>query len=368
MRSPTQPTASCGPKTGAGEPRSSMHARSLNLLAKVTVVKKELLKGFHELVRQHLLRIAPRNAVELPAVQETCSAIERKAIDLELATQSFPDDLGGLAQACGAIAGNNPRPNNILRRSLARIQALRQTGEKRFDETTSAEHTSGEGPSGPAGGTHCAPEPYSMRLRPHIPVPLASACELQKPPPPPSQEEPRKNPRRTHQNPRRTQEEPTRTHRQLSAGFPQPGALASRKWHGLYSLWTAWLALWHGLEVFTANHFGIWRSLDAGVTWSGLNDTLPNLPVRRLRALSQTLGVSITAFSASAGYDGRNRLEPRPGAGASVEAIWVDPGDPRRALAALAAPRARSTWPPIKGSSSPSRLWARRRRPRCGPL
>ena len=153
-------------------------------------------------------------------------------------------------------------------------------------------------------------------------------------------------------------------------------------------------------EVVIANGFGIWRSVDGGTTWSGLNETLPNLPVRRLlalprgvrgarlaldhsgvaievewapgertswkpqpdvsiaaeaarkRALSQTLGVPITAWSASAGYvyagssdgriwisanEGRDWLEPRPGAGASVEAIWVDGGDPRRALAALAA-------------------------------
>ncbi|MDP2997015.1 MAG: hypothetical protein Q8N47_05960, partial [Bryobacterales bacterium] len=30
---------------------------------------------------------------------------------------------------------------------------------------------------------------------------------------------------------------------------------------------------------------GLGRSLDGGATWSGLNDTLPNLPVRRLPAL-----------------------------------------------------------------------------------
>jgi hypothetical protein len=158
MRTPAQPTASRGPKTGAGEPRSSMHARSLNLLAKVTVVKKESLKGFQELVRQHVLCIAPHNHVEQDTVEEICSAvwrlyrlraIERRAIDLELDTQSSPGDL-----ECPA----HPR-GDVTRPSLARIQALRQTGEKRFDETTPAGHTSAEGPSGPAGGMHCAPEP-----------------------------------------------------------------------------------------------------------------------------------------------------------------------------------------------------------------
>ena len=153
-------------------------------------------------------------------------------------------------------------------------------------------------------------------------------------------------------------------------------------------------------EVVVANSYGVWRSVDGGTSWSGLNETLPNLPVRRLlslpqgmqgarlavdhaglvrevewspgektawkprpelagtreaarrRALSQALGASITALAASGSYiyagsaDGRiwvspdegwTWLEPRAGTGASVEAIWLDSGDPRRALAALAS-------------------------------
>lgn len=35
-------------------------------------------------------------------------------------------------------------------------------------------------------------------------------------------------------------------------------------------------------EVSVANAAGVWRSVDAGLTWSGLNSSLPNLPVRRL--------------------------------------------------------------------------------------
>ena len=186
MRTPAQQAASRangarsrGPKSQDANPRTSMDARSLHLLTKTTVLKNESRKGFHELVRQHMLHFAPRDPVEQAAVEEICSAtwrlhrlrsIERKAIDLELANQSSPDGLECLLHACGALAGKNPhlhlllqryetRLQNIIRRSLARIRALRQTGEKRFDETTSAEHTSGEGPSGPAGGTHCAPEP-----------------------------------------------------------------------------------------------------------------------------------------------------------------------------------------------------------------
>ena len=153
-------------------------------------------------------------------------------------------------------------------------------------------------------------------------------------------------------------------------------------------------------EVVVANSYGVWRSVDGGTSWSGLNETLPNLPVRRLlslpqgmqgarlavdhaglvrevewspgektawkprpelagtreaarrRALSQALGASITALAASGSYiyagsadgriwvspdEGRTWLEPRAGTGASVEAIWLDSGDPRRALAALAS-------------------------------
>ena len=38
-------------------------------------------------------------------------------------------------------------------------------------------------------------------------------------------------------------------------------------------------------EISVANAAGVWRSVDAGLTWSGLNTTLPNLPVRRLYGL-----------------------------------------------------------------------------------
>ena len=35
-------------------------------------------------------------------------------------------------------------------------------------------------------------------------------------------------------------------------------------------------------EIAASNQFGIWRSLDGGMSWRGLNDELPNLPARRL--------------------------------------------------------------------------------------
>jgi hypothetical protein len=155
-----------------------MTARSLSLLAKTTVVKKESLKGFQELVRQHMLCIAPREAVEQDAVEEICSAtwrlyrlraIERKAIDLELATQSSPDDLECLTHACGALAGKNShillqrhetRLQNIIRCSLARIETLRRIdAQEKLEQIAPDKHPSGEPPSGPVGGPQCAPEP-----------------------------------------------------------------------------------------------------------------------------------------------------------------------------------------------------------------
>lgn len=155
-------------------------------------------------------------------------------------------------------------------------------------------------------------------------------------------------------------------------------------------------------DVALANAFGVWRSLDGGLSWTGLNEGLPNLPVRRIvglpsgtrglrllvdhpdgpdgievewapgeklawrlsasleaaqeaalrRALSDILGAEITAV-ASAGSnlyagsaDGRLWSSPDQGqtwllpfeAGAGrVEAISVLPGEPRTALAAIAA-------------------------------
>ncbi len=38
-------------------------------------------------------------------------------------------------------------------------------------------------------------------------------------------------------------------------------------------------------EIVVAGRFGVWRSLDGGLSWSGLNRSLPNLPVRRILRL-----------------------------------------------------------------------------------
>jgi len=237
MRTPAQQAASRangarsrGPNAQDGKHRSTTKPFCHNQLAKATVLKKESRKGLQELVRQHMLSIAPRDPVEQDAVEEICSAtwrlyrlraIERKAIDLELAAQSSPDDLECLVHACDVVAGKNShllfqghetRLQNIIRRSLARIEALRRIApQEKFEPITSAGHASGHPPAGPAGRTHCAPEPLSMRLRPHIPVPRTPARGLPKPPSPPLHGEPGKNPGKpaeTQEKPRETQEEP----------------------------------------------------------------------------------------------------------------------------------------------------------------
>jgi len=62
-------------------------------------------------------------------------------------------------------------------------------------------------------------------------------------------------------------------------------------------------------EISAANAAGVWRSVDAGLTWMGLNASLPNLPVRRLFGIPDgTRGVRI-----GLALDGAPELEWSPG-------------------------------------------------------
>jgi len=56
-----------------------------------------------------------------------------------------------------------------------------------------------------------------------------------------------------------------------------------------------------------ANDYGVWRSMDGGLSWSGLNQFLPNLAVRRI--LSTPSGTAGTRIQA----DGMGALELPPG-------------------------------------------------------
>ncbi len=151
-------------------------------------------------------------------------------------------------------------------------------------------------------------------------------------------------------------------------------------------------------EVAVASQTGIWRSMDGGQSWSGLNEAFPNLPVRKIlgtpqnshgvrvavdsssiptafewqpgekvawrpvedaalerdqqlrRSLSQQFGARITAVAVGGDYmyagsaDGRLWVSSDRGRSwtsntdqyaAPVEALHVDSRDPRLALAAL---------------------------------
>lgn len=152
-------------------------------------------------------------------------------------------------------------------------------------------------------------------------------------------------------------------------------------------------------EVAVANGYGVWRSMDAGQSWSGLNELLPNLAVKRILAtptgargvriwtgaavslewapgeaaawrpagpaatvereaaleqsLSRTLGATVISVAASGDYvyagaaDGRlwassdqgRSWRPFGQAGdeGPVASITVDPRDPRVAMAAVGA-------------------------------
>jgi uncharacterized protein (TIGR03437 family) len=60
------------------------------------------------------------------------------------------------------------------------------------------------------------------------------------------------------------------------------------------------------LDIAAANQFGVWRSLDGGLSWQGVNDNLPNLAARSLAgqrtvALATAASPGATLASASAG-------------------------------------------------------------------
>jgi len=149
-------------------------------------------------------------------------------------------------------------------------------------------------------------------------------------------------------------------------------------------------------QLVVANSFGVWRSMDGGLSWAGLNQYLPNLPAARilatpagsqgariltselgamelppassdawkpvaggqedaegraLRIASAALGAEVASV-ASAGQTmyagaadgrlwvsvdgGRNwTSSPRPGANGPIERLLIDPNEPRVALAAV---------------------------------
>ncbi len=60
-------------------------------------------------------------------------------------------------------------------------------------------------------------------------------------------------------------------------------------------------------QIVVANNYGVWRTLDGGSTWSGLNLAFPNLPVQRI--LTTPTGAAGTRIAA----EGLGELELPPG-------------------------------------------------------
>lgn len=62
-------------------------------------------------------------------------------------------------------------------------------------------------------------------------------------------------------------------------------------------------------EITASNAAGVWRSVDAGLSWTGLNSGLPNLPVRRLFQLP----TGLTGVEIGLSLNGAPELEWAPG-------------------------------------------------------
>jgi len=149
MRTPGQQAASranaarsTGPRTAAGKRRSAQNALRHGLLARSPVLENESRSGFDEMLRQYIRHFAPRNAAEANAVAQMCSAawrrrriwsLERDALNLELAGQTLPDELGRTPDAFDPLTRNSPQflllnryevsIDNTFHRSLARLLA-----------------------------------------------------------------------------------------------------------------------------------------------------------------------------------------------------------------------------------------------------
>jgi uncharacterized protein (TIGR03437 family) len=84
-------------------------------------------------------------------------------------------------------------------------------------------------------------------------------------------------------------------------------------------------------QVVVANDYGVWRSMDGGLSWTGLNQGLPGMPVRHILATPNG------AAGARIDVEGFGPVEWQPGNPAG----WI-PLDPATAAADLEAKRAYS--------------------------
>ena len=64
-------------------------------------------------------------------------------------------------------------------------------------------------------------------------------------------------------------------------------------------------------EISAANQFGVWRSLDGGLSWQGLNEDLPNLMVRKLMGRRTVALADGTLVEVGRCVDARQRAATR---------------------------------------------------------
>ena len=100
-------------------------------------------------------------------------------------------------------------------------------------------------------------------------------------------------------------------------------------------------------EIVVAGRYGVWRSVDGGLSWNGLNDSLPNLQGRRLLQLPGN------GQGARLVVEGLGEIEWAPG----EKSAWPPPTPRRPSSMALPVP---STGTRRAGSSGP-RLVSRHR-------
>jgi uncharacterized protein (TIGR03437 family) len=170
-------------------------------------------------------------------------------------------------------------------------------------------------------------------------------------------------------------------------------------------------------EILVANRRGVWRSADSGMSWSGLNDSLPNLPASKLlgvpggsrgaRVLLEDVGAAewapgekeawrpvddpalrreqealrlagirvsaeVTAIALGRLYSylgardgriwvsldqGRSWSLTRPAGGGAVRDVYVDPEDSRLGLAALASPSGGGSSPRVLRTVNGGVFW-----------
>jgi len=79
-------------------------------------------------------------------------------------------------------------------------------------------------------------------------------------------------------------------------------------------------------QLVVANGFGVWRSMDSGLSWTGLNEFLPNLAVRRILSTpSNAAGTRVEA-------DGAGILELPPGGSVWLPSALPETQDDRQAM------------------------------------